>query len=398
MKIRIAVIHLGFALTGVVTTLLGPILPLLSSQWNLNDAQAGSLFTAQFVSAVAGSFVASRVLARWGTGWTVAIGMFSIAAGVSALGLGNPSLGVAGICLFGVGLGFALPATNLLIVELMPEQRVAALNILNFSWTVGAWSGPLMIASAQASIGLRKFSFVLAAAFVVISIFEFAVLPNAKGTMIGTRGAGRGARQTNPPTPTQAGNLPAEKRLVFAVLTCLFLMLYVGVENGFSGWLSVLTGRIHQGSPHTMAFVQSSFWGALLVGRLLAPAVVRLLQPGKLMIAGLAGAAAGVAGTIVSSGVVTLEMAVLLCGLGMAPLFPTAVAIFTEGYGTGAGGSIVLGLCGIGGATIPSLVGLVAAYSNSLRTGFMVTLCCVMFALLTFGRLQDLARSESRSA
>ena len=40
--------HAAFVLTGTVTTLLGPLLPVLATRWALEDASAGLLFTAQF--------------------------------------------------------------------------------------------------------------------------------------------------------------------------------------------------------------------------------------------------------------------------------------------------------------------------------------------------------------
>jgi fucose permease len=47
-------LHGGFLLIGVVTTLLGPILPMLAAKWHLGDAEAGWLFTAQFTGGIPG--------------------------------------------------------------------------------------------------------------------------------------------------------------------------------------------------------------------------------------------------------------------------------------------------------------------------------------------------------
>jgi len=378
----IAIVHFGFALTGIVTTMLGAILPLLTSRWNLSDVQAGRLFTAQFLSAVTGSFIASRVLARWGTARAVGTGMLLIAVGVSATGMDKVALGVAGICIFGLGLGFALPATNLLAAEMVPEERVGALNILNFFWTIGAMTGPLLIGFAQRSIGFRSFAVLLCIPFVLISIFDFAALSCTNPTA----------------TASQKGKLAGHERIGFAVLTCAFLVLYVGVENGFSGWLSVLASRLHHAQLPTMAVIQSSFWGAILAGRLLAPVLVRTIPAIKLVFLGLAAAAVGIVVTVVSARLAEFEAGVLLCGLGLAALFPTAVAIFAEWYGTGSAGTVVLGLCGFGGAAIPLAVSFVGSYSGSLRAGFMVNFCCVMFAVLTFWRIQVLVRSQPKES
>src|SRR5256885_14980523 len=49
-----ALLHAGFVLTGVVNTMVGPLLPVLSARWALNDAHAGYLFTAQFSGSMLG--------------------------------------------------------------------------------------------------------------------------------------------------------------------------------------------------------------------------------------------------------------------------------------------------------------------------------------------------------
>ena len=58
-------LHCGFLLVGVVNTLLGPILPILAARWRLDDAEAGSLFIAQFTGAMIGSALSSPMIERW---------------------------------------------------------------------------------------------------------------------------------------------------------------------------------------------------------------------------------------------------------------------------------------------------------------------------------------------
>lgn len=362
--------------------MLGPILPLLASQWTLNDAQAGRFFTAQFVAAVTGSLLAAKVLARWGTSWTVSIGMFLVAAGVGATGSSTLWTSVTGIGLYGLGLGFALPATNLLVAELVPERRVAALNLLNFSWTVGALAGPMLIAQAQRTIGWRTFLFLLAASFVVTSVAGHARLLASNAAE----------------PPQRQGKLHRDDRVLFALLTSLFLILYVGVENAFSGWLSAFAIRFHQTSPKMTALMQSSFWCAILVGRLVAPLLVsRVLKPVGIVTAGIISAALGITATLLSSNVAVMFAGVLVCGLGLSAIFPTVVAIFAESYGSGGAGSIVLGMCGVGGATVPWLVGVVGAYAHNLRVGFIVPLLCLTAALITFWRIHNMTISSAEA-
>ena len=59
-----AVIYSGVFLTGMLTTLLGPLLPVLSARWSLADAQAGYLFTALFAGSMGGAVISGLLLPR----------------------------------------------------------------------------------------------------------------------------------------------------------------------------------------------------------------------------------------------------------------------------------------------------------------------------------------------
>ena len=261
MKFRLAIIHLGFVLTGIVTTMLGPILPLLSSRWLLTDAQSGRLFTAQFLSSVTGSLLASRIVGRWGAATTVTIGMFLVVLGVALLGIGSLTIGVLGIALYGLGLGFALPSTNLWVSELAGEKASSALNLLNFSWTVGALGAPVFFAELQRPLGTRGTMFLLAASLLIIAALEAAGIRH---------------QISGPQRPLQSSTAERERsRLVLAILTTVFLLLYVGTENGIAGWLPSFASRNYQMSVNSTAMLQSCFWGCILLGRLLAPLVLR---------------------------------------------------------------------------------------------------------------------------
>jgi fucose permease len=378
VKLRILVIHFGFALTGIATTMLGPILPLLATQWHFNDAQAGRLFVVQFIASPTGAFIASKVLSRWGAAWTVPIGMFLIAVGVCAVAIGTLPFAVLGIALYGAGLGFALPSTNLLVYEMVQDKSAAALNILNFSWTIGALAAPMAISASLKPIGLRGFLLLLSALVLIIAAIEALAFPKKAPVAASVR----------------QGKLSSGNRIYYAIFAFLFLFLYVGIENGFAGWVPTFSLRSHHTSENMTAFVQSSFWAAILVGRLFAPIVLRALKAPKLIYAGLITSAVGVLFAVASPSAWVLEAGAILCGLGLSAVFPTAIAIFAEWYGTGGTGSIVLGVCGIGGAVVPWLVGIVSERSASLRSGIAVTLACLIAAALAFHQMSAATRSR----
>ena len=47
-----------------------------------------------------------------------------------------------------IGLGFVTPSITAIVSEAFPERRAATLNLLNFSWALGAITAPNLILAA----------------------------------------------------------------------------------------------------------------------------------------------------------------------------------------------------------------------------------------------------------
>src|SRR4051812_487444 len=96
----------AFALTGMVTTVLGPILPDLLTRWNMSDGAAGALFTAEFIGGVSGGSVSGLLAERFGDRRTLALGYGTMVFGLLALATGGHAVGVLGALVCGLGFGF----------------------------------------------------------------------------------------------------------------------------------------------------------------------------------------------------------------------------------------------------------------------------------------------------
>src|ERR1035441_5351299 len=86
--------HAAFVPVGIVTVLLGPLLPTLSARWSLNYAQAGSLFTVQFLASTVGVALSGLCISRWGFRSAIKAGLVAMAVGVAALPYGSRILGI----------------------------------------------------------------------------------------------------------------------------------------------------------------------------------------------------------------------------------------------------------------------------------------------------------------
>src|SRR5438093_13545926 len=82
-------IHVGFVLTGVMTTLLAPTLPILSARWSLKDRQAGYLFTSQFAGSIIVFAFSSCLIPRRGYRLTLLLGTVLRGMGAGSLSWAN---------------------------------------------------------------------------------------------------------------------------------------------------------------------------------------------------------------------------------------------------------------------------------------------------------------------
>src|SRR4030088_1701111 len=89
--------QIAFLPTGILQTLLGPMLPVLIARWAPNATQAGNLFLVQFLASLAGVQLSGVLLTRWGFRPAFLWGLLLMAGGGSTLLLGSSALGVAAV-------------------------------------------------------------------------------------------------------------------------------------------------------------------------------------------------------------------------------------------------------------------------------------------------------------
>src|SRR5712664_4381231 len=138
----------GFVLSGIATTIIGPMLPIFIRRWSLDDGQAGLFSTIQFLAALGGT-LASSVIAAWrGYRPALVLGYALMGGGLACLNADNHALALAATAAFGLGYGLFTPGTNLFVAELGGAKSASLLNLLNFTWGAGAMACSPLIAMA----------------------------------------------------------------------------------------------------------------------------------------------------------------------------------------------------------------------------------------------------------
>jgi fucose permease len=161
--------------------------------------------------------------------------------------------------------------------------------------------------------------------------------------------------------------------------------LYVGTESALGGWLAALMQRLPESRPSLWFRAPSIFWGGLLLGRGVAPWVLRRLRERNLASMGLTVAAAAITVLILARSASWIMIAAGIAGLGLAPVFPICVALLAHfGEMERRIGGPMFAFAGLGGAVVPWMVGAVSTGSGSLQTGLVLPLVANVLLLAVY--------------
>ena len=376
----LAVLFAGFVLSGIATTIVGPMLPVFIRRWGLDDGQAGLFPSIQFLAALAGTAVSGAWMAWRGYRPSLVAGYALMGFGLATINASTHGNALAAATALGFGYGLITPGTNLYVAEAGGAHSASLLNLLNFTWGAGAMACSPLIAMALRNnrlpgllIGYAIFGGMLALALL------FA----------------RFGAEKHERTSDTVGAAP---RLVghgvTIALAALFFM-YVGMETSIGVWSAEYSRRIAHGITNMTTLAPMFFYAGLTSGRGLAPLVLLSLSEGPLVIGALSLVAIGTTALIFSTTLKVAIAGVFLAGLGCASIYPIYIAWLSKWYGAQAKhiGGFLFALASLGGAAGPWLVGIFSEYSGSLRVGFLVPLLSALFMICI---LMSLRRQTSQ--
>jgi len=261
-----------------------------------------------------------------------------------------------------------MSAANTLVPDLYPENPSSALNLAGIFFGVGAIFFPSVVTMMTTRLGLPATLWTIAA--LVASVAAIASL------------------QTFPSAHAAGGfDWPEAGRLALnpaVILLAWVLFFYSALEISTAGWVRTYLEGTFSASPQTSKAILTSFWVAMMVGRLAASQVVKKIHGPQLVLAVSATATLGLALVALAPNVPTAAAGIVLCGLSYAPVFPTtagtASTYFSRLFGTVFG--MLMSLALLSGAIVPPLVGFVAQ-RDSIRAGFWLLASIAVLLFVT---------------
>jgi fucose permease len=376
--------QIAFFPTGILTTLLGPMLPILIARWAMNDTQAGNLFLVQFLASLLGVQLSGVLLARWGFRPAFLLGLLLMASGVATIYMGSLWLGLASVATYGLGLGLIVPSDNLLIAEIGADSgsssgasssasskassRASAVSLLNFFWGVGAVFCSLLVAWTAAH-KLLPFFLGAVALFLLLLALAMRDLPF-------------------PPAETSAESSASSWReLVKSPAIWIFaavFFLYPGAETAVGGWIGSYVSRLGSHGVEMASMMPAFFWSALTVGRALGTAFLRHFSERRVLRAGYAAGATGIGLMLWAPALAGVIGGALITGLSFSTLYPITVARLSQRFGVAARsiGAVMFSLASVGPAVIPWMVGVISHATGSLRAGLLLPLGATVILFL----------------
>lgn len=298
-------------------------------------------------------------------------------AGCLVLGVGTYLLGYApsfsatvwGVVLMGIGTGFILSSSNVLLVQLHPDRKGTILNIHHIFFGLGSLLGPLIMGRLLLQYNWRfGYGGLAVCLFVVFLFFAFAKTP------IEPLKNGRNIRQ-------DLGKLLIDK---YYILMVLVSALAIGTQLALM-LLSVTFLNEAKGMSISAASIAlSAFFACLVLGRLVCSWLSMRVCNSKIVFTLLCLQVIAVFSIWQGDGWVSFS-AVILSGLACSGIFPGLLALngvmFFNVAGTALG--ILSTMGGVGSILIIWMTGVVSQ-RISAEFGFVVVVLSSLAALILF--------------
>lgn len=362
--------YTAFIALGLSSASLGPTLPGLADHTRSRLNEISFLFMARSLGYLIGSLLGGRLYDRV-PGHPVMTVVLVVMAAMLALTPVLPLLWLltAALLILGLGEGVLDVGGNTLLVWAHRDKVAPFMNGLHFFFGVGALLSPIIIAQKVLVSGDINWAYwTLAALVLPVAVLLLRL-----------------------PVPTvlkvSKDSPQAKVNYLLIVLIAIFFFLHVGAEASMGGWIFTYATALNLTSKTMAAYLTSTFWGALTLGRLLAIPVSTRFRPRYVLLADLVGCLVSVGVILLSKSLVGVWLGTCGAGLCIASIFPTTIS-FAERRMTITGqvtGWFFVG-SSLGGMFLPWLIGQLFE-SIGPRVTMLAILSDLMLALGVFAVL-----------
>ena len=379
----LVVIYLAFISLGLPDGVLGSIWPVMHQDLGLAISDAGLLSAITSIGTVISALVGHRLVARFKTGLVTAVSVAATAFGLWGF---SASTSLLSLALFAIPLGLGAGSVDSALNNYVASHYKAHhMNWLHSFWGVGATAGPaLMALTLSLGHSYRSGWRLISAIQAVLVVVLFLSLP----LFVSHK---RGEQEKR----AKDGLKRKEKRSGLSLILASFF-LYCLIESSTGLWAVSYLVQVKLVDASTAALYGSLFYLGITAGRLLSGFVSLRLSNGRLIAAGLAIIAIGLA-TLLLSNETSAIFALLAIGLGCAPIFPSMIHETPRRFSIEESGRVIgleMATAYVGSTTAGPLFALLA---HLVGLVWMVALQALFFALLLFTLARFFRRTRAQS-
>jgi fucose permease len=380
------IIYLAFISLGLPDSLLGVAWPLIREHWDLPLDYAGMISIVTIGSTILSSLFSGRIIARFGTGKVTFISC--LMTGSALLGFSiAPSF--VWLFLFAIPLGFGAGSVDTALNNYVSLHfKSHHMNWLHSFWGVGATIGPLIMGQFLINSTWQSGYRFIGSIQMVLAFILLISLPLWKLHHAHTTATQEHIEPNRTLTFIQKIQI---KGVPFALLAFLF---YVTAEAAVGLWGSSYLVQIKNISAGLAATWIAMYYGGITIGRLISGFVSFKLSNQQLVFYGILISLIGVLLMLLPLPHWIIPMALILIGLGFAPIFPSLIHETPERFGKDLSQDIIgyqIAAAYLGGATLPPLFGVVAKHTSmALFPPFI--LLCLIFILISTTKLNHTQR------
>ena len=360
----------GLLLVGWTGLLVPSLVRSIEPAFDQTDAGVGVFFFVNAVAYVGGSMLGGLLTERVGRRVVLPLAVTLIALGLAGMAT-VPTWGLFLVLAipFGFGSGAIDGGMNGLVLDLYPESRGRALNLLHLFFSLGALASPLVVGRlVEAGAGWESVILGTALAAIPIAVL-FVVVPLPSG---------RHARSDGAASVRVGLSLPI-------IALAVAIACYVASEVGVSNWLVRFLETASLGlATSTLAL----FWGCLALGRIVTAVLGDRFDHARFAAtASVVAAIALVAAVVVPS----LPASIVLFGVvgfAFGPVYPLIMAVAGDLYParSAAVSGFLSGSAVIGAILYPPLMGFIsveAGLSVAMIGAAILAFACaaVLFAV-----------------
>ncbi|OTO73062.1 MULTISPECIES: MFS transporter [unclassified Enterococcus] len=366
----LGLIYLIFISLGLPDSILGVAWPIMSSEFHVAASSAGVIAMVVSIGTILSSFQTNRLIQKIGVGNLIVCSIFLTVLGLCGFSFSqNFFFLIISAIPLGLGAGAIDTAVNDYVAL---HYKAHHMNWLHGFWGIGATLGPIIMGFYLKNQNWRGGYLVLAALQFLLVLVVYASRKQWKQPQL--------VSHTSKGQDSLAA-LVKQPGVIFSLICFIF---YVGVEACMGLWGSSFLVRVKGVPVSTAAFMTSTYYASLTVGRLAAGFFTFFLSSRKLLY---------LSELLLLIGVVFLAVGresfaaigFVFTGLGSAAIFPTMLHETPKRFGTKNSARIMslqLALAYTGTTFLPPLLGLLAE---------RFTLAIFPYLLFLFGGIVFLA-------